>query len=220
MIPPRDDAIHQLGREKLGISVRGHHGGPCASALQDFAPGPGTMAAHGRSIAVAKSWIAAASRPRLCGQLGAARSSRCGRRKYRQSPRSHAGESHLNLPLGLGFFVGAIEWGSSDRVGLEPRRGGKTSVFRRTTIGWGSNLETVRAMTTQVQSATVDRAACLLFSLCGPAALTRRPPRPGVRDFFPTRPHQMTKLKLAEPAARDIASARSTHARARLGKIV
>ena len=42
----------------------------------------------------------------------------------------------------------AIEWGSSDRVGLEPRRRGKTSVFRRTTIGWGSNLETVRAMTT------------------------------------------------------------------------
>ena len=40
-----------------------HDGGPCASALQDFAPGPGTMVAHGRSIAVAKSWIAAASRP-------------------------------------------------------------------------------------------------------------------------------------------------------------
>ena len=136
MVPPRDDVIHQLGREKLGISVRGHHGGPCASALQDFAPGPGTMAAHGRSIVVAKSWIAAASRPGLCGQLGAARPSRCGRRKYRQSPRSHAladaGESHLNLPLGLGFFVGAIEWGSSDRVGLERSSGARA-------IGWGSS---------------------------------------------------------------------------------
>jgi hypothetical protein len=36
----------------------------------------------------------------------------------------------------------------------------------------------------EVQSATVDRAACLLFSLCGPVALTWRPPWPRVRDFF------------------------------------
>ena len=45
------------------VAPERHDGGPCASALQDFAPGPGTMVAHGRSIAVAKSWIAAASRP-------------------------------------------------------------------------------------------------------------------------------------------------------------
>ena len=44
------------------VAPERHDGGPCASALQDFAPGPGTMVAHGRSIAVAKSWIAAASR--------------------------------------------------------------------------------------------------------------------------------------------------------------
>ena len=85
-------------------SARGHHGGPCASALQDFAPGPGTMVAHGRSIVVAKSWIAAASR------LGRSvvsweRRVRHGRRKAvtagAAGARSRLRKSQSNLPLGF-----------------------------------------------------------------------------------------------------------------------
>ena len=121
------------------------HGGPCASALQD----EGTTVVHARALCKI-SRPARGQWRRTDGQLRWRRAGSLqhrapgsvvswerrvpadGRRKYRQSPRSHAGESHLNLPLGLGFFVGAIEWGSSDRVGLERSSGARA-------IGWGSS---------------------------------------------------------------------------------
>jgi hypothetical protein len=49
------------------------------------------------------------------------------------------------LPLGLGFFVGAIEWGSSDRVGLGRSGGaraiewGSAKLLDRRAIEWGSS---------------------------------------------------------------------------------